>query len=264
MLQPAAPIRTRRKPLRRIVKRAFDIAFSSIAIVFAAPILALIYVAVRLTSGRPVAYKDYRCTVGGRRFAMLKFRTMVPDADEFRPDLAARNESEGPTFKVSNDPRTTRLGALLRKVSLDELPRLFNVLKGNMSLVGPRPLRMDEMQYHRAWRDQGLSAVPGVTGPWQVASDNTRFHTCFSEDAGYVQRNSFWRDVWILALVILKLGRHGPQTSPPTASGQGQPVQNSEPDEAPTLRRARVHPGAAPQAVVRPLSMASRPGRATP
>ncbi len=234
-LQPAAPAGARRKPLRRIMKRVFDVAFSSVALVFAAPVLALVYVAVRLTSGRPVVYKDYRCTVGGRRFAMLKFRTMVPDADQLRPDLQARNESDGPTFKVSNDPRTTRLGALLRKVSLDELPQLFNVLKGDMSLVGPRPLRMDEMQYHRAWRDQRLSVVPGVTGPWQVASDNTRFHTWIAEDVGYVQRNSFWRDVWILALTILKLGRHGPQTSPPTAGGQGQPVQDSDPDEAPTV-----------------------------
>ena len=206
---------------RRLIKRAFDIVVGALAIMLVAPLMAAVALLVKVTSPGPVIYTDYRCTVNGRRFPMFKFRTMRQNADELRVGLGGRNEADGPTFKMSHDPRTTRLGRLLRRTSMDELPQLFNVLRGEMSLVGPRPLRMNEMRYHRAWRDQRLSVVPGVTGPWQVAPDNKRFRTWISQDVGYAQGATFWRDLAILGRTFFRFSGNGEDETREEAAPRG-------------------------------------------
>jgi lipopolysaccharide/colanic/teichoic acid biosynthesis glycosyltransferase len=150
-----------------LLKRAFDIGVSVLAIAVLVPLLLLIVVVIRLTSRGPAMFRQTRIGRDGMPFEMLKFRTMVRDAHDEWPQLAARNGS-ATTFKLRDDPRTTRVGRLLRRSSLDELPQLVNVLRGEMSLVGPRPLVPEEDALLGANSRLRLSIAPGMTGPWQV------------------------------------------------------------------------------------------------
>lgn len=189
--------------LERVVKRAFDIGFSLLALVFISPVLLLIAILVKLDSEGPVLYVSERIGCNGKRFRFLKFRTMVRDADTLRGALLHLNERRGNLFKIANDPRVTRLGRLLRRYSLDELPQFFNVLTGHMSVVGPRPCLVSEYARYTKEQRRRVEAVPGITGLWQVeARDNPSVDAYFALDLEYVNNWSFALDLKILLKTV--------------------------------------------------------------
>jgi exopolysaccharide biosynthesis polyprenyl glycosylphosphotransferase len=209
------PIVELRRPRgARIAKRAIDVTGAVVGLVVAAPIMLLVAVALRVSSRGPVIFTQERCGLGGRRFRFFKFRTMVEDAEDQRASLTHLNEMHGPMFKISRDPRITRLGAILRKTSLDELPQLWNVLRGEMSLVGPRPPMPDEVAVYDARQAQRLAVVPGITGLWQVSGRSTinDFETWLELDLAYVRDWTLWLDVRILAkTVVVVISARGAQ-----------------------------------------------------
>ena len=150
------------------MKRFFDVALSLCAIILLIPLFIVVSCLILITSGRPIFYVQKRVGMNRRRFKMYKFRTMVKNADALKDTLAEQNEEMFPFFKVKNDPRITKLGKILRKTSIDELPQLFNVLKGDMSIVGPRPLLPMESYY---FEDERFDVLPGITGPTQIYRD---------------------------------------------------------------------------------------------
>jgi exopolysaccharide biosynthesis polyprenyl glycosylphosphotransferase len=189
---------------KRYIKEVIDVAGAAALLgLFAAP-MALIAILIKLGSNGPVLFRQERGGLHGRRFVMHKFRTMVPDADRLRTDLAARNQMSGPVFKLANDPRITRWGRWLRRASLDELPQLFNVLKGDMSLVGPRPLPLSETAQIKGPLRRRFSMKPGMTGLWQCSG---RSRVDFAEwmrlDLEYVDNWSLRLDLQILVKTIL-------------------------------------------------------------
>ena len=153
-----------------VVKRAFDIVVSGLAIVVGSPLLLGIALSIRLRDGTPVVFRQTRIGLHGRSFEMLKFRTMSVDAERRLEELMQQSEVNGAAFKMTNDPRVTRSGRFLRRTSLDELPQLWNVLRGNMSLVGPRPALPREVESYDLWHRRRLSMKPGITGLWQVSA----------------------------------------------------------------------------------------------
>jgi lipopolysaccharide/colanic/teichoic acid biosynthesis glycosyltransferase len=160
------------RPAYRVAKRTFDIALSAFALLLLAPTLAAIAAAVWLDDPRaPVIFRQRRCGYGGRPFTLLKFRTMVRGADAMKETLRDRSLVGWPDFRLVNDPRVTRLGRMLRRTSLDELPQFVNVLLGHMSLVGPRPTSFDSATYE-LWQTARLDFRPGLTGPWQIYGRN--------------------------------------------------------------------------------------------
>ncbi len=160
------------KPYQMAVKRLFDVSSSAAALVILSPLLLGTALAVKLSSPGPVLFKQERVGLHGRRFGMLKFRAMYTDAEARRAALEAANEQEGPVFKIKNDPRITPLGRFIRRFSIDELPQLINVLKGDMSVVGPRPPLPSEVERYEPWQRRRLSVRPGLTCIWQVSGRN--------------------------------------------------------------------------------------------
>jgi len=197
--------------LCRFVKRSLDLIVSAVGLVATLPLLLAVGVAVKLTSRGPMLFRQRRCGRFGKEFWMVKFRTMVRDAETMQVQLRSLNEVDGPIFKIEKDPRFTRLGRLLRRYSIDELPQLWNVLKGEMSLVGPRPLAAKEMDCCPAWRDARLKVWPGVTGLWQVGGrSTTSFHDWIRLDTKYVLERSTLLDFKILLKTLLVVLRgHG-------------------------------------------------------
>ncbi|MBI4839100.1 MAG: exopolysaccharide biosynthesis polyprenyl glycosylphosphotransferase [Nitrospirae bacterium] len=191
-----------------IFKRAVDFLLSVLCLVLALPLFLLIALLIKLDSSGRVFYTQKRCGKNGKLFGMIKFRTMIENAEKLQSKLASKNEIDGPMFKLSDDPRVTRVGKILRSTSLDELPQLLNVLKGEMSLVGPRPLIMDEMKFSPSWRDTRLRVKPGITGLWQIQGRSEMpFHEWIRYDVYYIRNQSLWLDIKILfktALVVLK------------------------------------------------------------
>jgi exopolysaccharide biosynthesis polyprenyl glycosylphosphotransferase len=182
----------------RSVKRAFDVLVAFLALVALAPVLAVVGLAVRLNSPGPIFFRQLRVGRGGRRFCMLKFRTMVADAEQRKAGLVDRNETVG-FFKITDDPRITRVGRILRKTSLDEIPQFINVLRGEMSIVGPRPLILDEDARIVGLDRSRLHLTPGMTGPWQVlGSSRIPLSEMVSLDYVYVTNWSLWLDVKLL------------------------------------------------------------------
>jgi len=183
----------------RLVKRVFDIAFSVCALAFISPLLLIIAVLIKVDSDGPILYVSERVGKDGKHFRFLKFRTMVKDAEALRGRLLHLNERQGILFKMSNDPRVTQLGRLLRRYSLDELPQFFSVLTGEMSVVGPRPCLPSE--YERQTREQRrrVQVVPGITGLWQVeARSDPSTETYFKLDIQYVENWNLALDTVIL------------------------------------------------------------------
>jgi exopolysaccharide biosynthesis polyprenyl glycosylphosphotransferase len=193
------------------MKRVFDVLVASVALVATLPIFALVALAILVDDGRPVFFRQLRAGQGGRTFRILKFRTMVRDAEARLHELIALEELADPLFKLRSDPRVTRVGRLLRKTSLDELPQLVNVLKGEMSIVGPRPELLDIVERYTPEHEFRLHVKPGITGPWQVfgRSDLT-FDEVLAVEREYVENLSLARDIRIVLMTLpAVLGRRG-------------------------------------------------------
>ncbi len=175
-------------PFGFAVKRIVDILCSGVVLILSSPLLAAIAAAIRLDSPGPVLYRAPRVGFKGRRFVCYKFRTMIVDADKRKDELRACNERTGAFFKIQNDPRITRVGRFLRRYSLDELPQLWNVLRGEMSLVGPRPHPLDDFARYRTRDLKRLEAIPGLTGLWQVtARQDPSFERNVELDREYIE-----------------------------------------------------------------------------
>jgi exopolysaccharide biosynthesis polyprenyl glycosylphosphotransferase len=186
-----------------ILKRTFDIVVSAFVLVAGLPLWLLIAAAVTLTTPGPIIYRDRRIGLGESEFDMLKFRTMYADAAEHQPYLEKANEASGPLFKMRRDPRVTPVGGLLRRYSLDEVPQLLNVLRGQMSLVGPRPLPLRDYEQLADWHRKRYNVLPGVTGLWQISGrSNLGFDDLVRLDFYYLENWSLWMDVAILAKTI--------------------------------------------------------------
>ncbi|HZW30928.1 MAG TPA: sugar transferase [Isosphaeraceae bacterium] len=212
---PLTDRRDRMKALRLLVKRTIDLVGATVGLLLLAPLMFLIGVLIRLDSRGPALFRQVRLGYRGRPFWMLKFRTMTVDAEAKLGDLEESNESHGGVlFKLSNDPRVTRLGALLRRTSLDELPQLINVLRGEMSLVGPRPLQVRDSDRLAALNPRGyqgrLQVPPGVTGPWQISGrKDVDYQRMIQLDLDYVGSWSLGSDLWILlkTFFVVLLGK---------------------------------------------------------
>jgi exopolysaccharide biosynthesis polyprenyl glycosylphosphotransferase len=190
-----------RTTAQRLTKRAVDASGSLLALLVLSPLFLIAMLAIRLSGRGPVFFSHDRCGINGRLFRFYKFRTMVVDAEARKAELAHLNEVTGPAFKIKRDPRITRVGAVLRKLSIDELPQLWNVLKGDMSLVGPRPPTPDEVERYTSRQVQRLAVVPGITGLWQVSgrSSISDFDQWIDLDLRYARTWSVWLDLRILA-----------------------------------------------------------------
>ena len=193
---------------RSMVKRAMDVVGAVGGLLLLTPVLAIVGLLIRLDSRGPILFRQRRMGLGGREFWCLKFRTMVPDAEQRLRDLEARNESAGGVlFKIKDDPRVTPLGRFLRRTSLDELPQLWNVVVGEMSLVGPRPLQLRDCKNLKAVDPQGyharLSVTPGVTGPWQIGGrSDVDSGQMLRLDLNYIESWSIATDVEILIKTV--------------------------------------------------------------
>jgi exopolysaccharide biosynthesis polyprenyl glycosylphosphotransferase len=186
-----------------LLKRVFDVALSAGLLVLLAPLILLITAGIRLSSPGPVFYRQKRLGLNGRTFTLLKFRSMEVGADDRLKDLLTRNELDGPAFKIRRDPRVFAFGAFLRRYSLDELPQLVNVLKGEMSLVGPRPPIPREVKQYQRWQRRRLSMKPGLTGLWQVSGRNeVDFEEWMRMDMEYIDNWSLGLDLRILLRTI--------------------------------------------------------------
>lgn len=186
-----------------LVKRMFDLTVVVLASPFWVPVLLLIGIIVLIDSpGASVMFFQNRTGRGGKRFRMYKFRSMVPNAEELKQKYMHLNELQWPDFKITNDPRITRVGRILRKTSMDELPQLLNILKGEMSLVGPRPTSFGAETY-QLWQTERLDVTPGVTGLWQVfGRASMEFNDRLRLDIAYIERRSLWLDINILLKTV--------------------------------------------------------------
>ncbi len=185
------------------VKRGFDLLVSALVVVVGFPLWALIALAIKLDSRGPIFFVDRRIGVGEREFPMLKFRTMVADAPALQPDLEAENEAAGALFKIRDDPRVTRVGRFLRRFSLDEIPQVLDVLKGHMSLVGPRPLPLRDYKLLEDWHRRRYRVLPGMTGLWQISGrSGLSFDDLVRLDFTYLENWSIWLDISIIVKTI--------------------------------------------------------------
>ena len=184
-------------------KRALDLAGASFGLVLLLPVMLLVGALLKMTSRGPVFFRQSRVGLGGRPFTMVKFRTMVVGAERLQARLLDQNEQEGPIFKITNDPRITGIGRFLRKTSLDELPQLWNVLLGEMSLVGPRPPLQKEVVQYESWQRRRLFVTPGITCIWQVKGrSRIGFTDWMRMDLEYIEARSPWSDLKLLFLTV--------------------------------------------------------------
>lgn len=198
-------------PLYTATKRTFDILLAGGGLLFLSPLLALIALLVRLDSEGPIIFRQVRIGRGGRPFTFFKFRSMFVGADVLKPTLLALNEADYPLFKIRNDPRVTRMGRLLRRTSFDELPQLWSVLRGEMTLIGPRPHLPEEVEHYSVRQRVRLAVEPGITCLWQVSRRvGEDFDQWIEMDIEYIRRRSWRTDLFILwktFLVVFSLDR---------------------------------------------------------
>ncbi|WP_191990409.1 sugar transferase [Limosilactobacillus reuteri] len=181
------------------IKRIFDIVAATSGIVLLSPLMIIIAVLIKTEDHGPIFYKQVRVGKNGKTFKMYKFRSMFVNADKMLAELKEQNDVEGPMFKMKEDPRVTKIGHFIRKHSLDELPQFFNVIKGDMSLVGPRPPLPSEVAEYSDYDKQRLYVIPGCTGLWQATERNeVGFNEMVQLDIQYIQRASFIFDLWII------------------------------------------------------------------
>ena len=187
-----------------LFKRTIDLSVSLLAIIIFSPLLLIIAALIKLTSPGPIFFGQKRVGLNKRQFTMYKFRTMVTDAEKIQEELLHLNEMSGPVFKIKNDPRVTPIGRILRKTSIDELPQLFNVLKGDMSLVGPRAMSVRDYQcFNEDWQRRRFSVPPGITCLWQIRGrSELPFEQWMELDMEYIDKWSIWLDLQILAQTI--------------------------------------------------------------
>jgi exopolysaccharide biosynthesis polyprenyl glycosylphosphotransferase len=188
-----------------LAKEVLDVVGAFALLVLTSPILLATALTIKLTSPGPILFRQQRSGLNGRPFTMLKFRSMVTDAEQLKQELAALNEMDGPVFKLTEDPRVTPIGRIIRRFSIDELPQLMNVLRGEMSLVGPRPLPVDEVKrFDDFAHRRRLSVKPGLTCLWQVSGRNNvrDFKDWVRLDLEYIDNWSLWLDLKILARTI--------------------------------------------------------------
>lgn len=189
--------------MQLLAKRVGDVVISVLLLALFSPFLLVIALLVKLTSRGPVLYRQVRCGLGGRRFALYKFRSMVNNAEELRPQLAHLNEVDGPVFKIADDPRCTPLGRWLRRTSLDELPQFWNILRGDMSFVGPRPPLPEEVEQYQSWQRRRLRMRPGMTCLWALEGrSQLNFDRWMQLDLSYIDRWSLWLDAEIFFKTI--------------------------------------------------------------
>ena len=192
------------KPFALTIKKFMDLNFSVILLLLLSPLMLIIALLIKLTSKGPVIYRQARVGLRGRQFDLYKFRTMVAGADKIRGDLESKNEMDGPVFKIKDDPRITPIGKLLRRTGFDELPQLINVLKGEMSLIGPRPPLKSETEQYKRWQLRRLSVKPGLSCFWQIIPDrnNVKFEKWMEMDLAYIDNWSPRLDFIILLKTI--------------------------------------------------------------
>jgi lipopolysaccharide/colanic/teichoic acid biosynthesis glycosyltransferase len=186
------------RPSYDVIKRLIDVTLCVASLPLTAPVMAVCALLVYIDDPGPVLFRQQRTGRGGRRFAMYKLRTMVVRAEELKEKYSGQNELAWPDFKISDDPRITPIGRILRKTSLDELPQILNVLKGDMSLVGPRPTSFEADTY-ALWHTERLEVLPGVTGLWQISGrSDVDFDGRVRLDVAYIERRNIWLDLRIL------------------------------------------------------------------
>ncbi|MDB2111556.1 sugar transferase [Clostridium paraputrificum] len=183
----------------KFFKRVIDIVCSLSGLLLLSPVLIIVSILIKLESDGPIIFSQDRIGYKGKEFKMYKFRSMVVNAEELKKKLAERNEMSGPMFKMKNDPRVTKVGKFIRKTSIDELPQLINILKGEMSLVGPRPSLPKEVKEFEPWMIERLEVKPGLTCYWQVSGRNDiDFEDWMKLDIKYVRERSFWLDMKLI------------------------------------------------------------------
>jgi lipopolysaccharide/colanic/teichoic acid biosynthesis glycosyltransferase len=196
-----------------VAKRIMDLSLVLISMPIVLPLMGILTLLIKLDSpGAPAIFSQLRTGKGGKQFKLYKFRTMVPNAEEMKKQLMHLNELQWPDFKITNDPRITRVGKILRKTSLDELPQLFNILRGEMSLVGPRPTSFSAKTY-KLWQTERLDVQPGLTGLWQIVGRaSTEFDDRLRQDVAYIEHRCLWLDFEILirtfTAVLTQRGAH--------------------------------------------------------
>lgn len=182
-----------------VIKRVIDVVCSFVGVLVLSPLFVVIAIIIKFTSKGPVFFSQKRVGRDGKEFKMYKFRSMVVNAEELKEKLAAQNEMSGPMFKMKDDPRVTKVGKFIRKTSIDELPQLFNVLKGDMSLVGPRPSLPKEVAQFEDWMYRRLEVKPGLTCYWQVSGrNNIDFEDWMKLDIKYVDERNLWIDIKLI------------------------------------------------------------------
>ena len=187
-------------------KRSIDVICSIIGLISLSPIFLIVSILIRLESKGEIIFKQKRVGLNGEEFEIYKFRSMVANAEEFKEKLAEENEMSGPMFKMRDDPRITKVGKFIRKTSIDELPQLINVVKGEMSLVGPRPSLPKEVAEFEEWMNERLLVKPGLTCYWQVSGrNNIDFEDWMKLDIKYVRERNFWLDIKLILKTILVL-----------------------------------------------------------
>ena len=188
--------KVKEKPVYSFVKRAFDFGASLVGLVCLSPVLLVTGVAIKLESEGPIIFSQDRVWLNGKKFKMYKLRSMVSNAEELKEKLLEQNEMSGPMFKMKDDPRITKVGKFIRKTSIDELPQLINVLKGDMSLVGPRPSLPKEVEQFEPWMYERIQVKPGLTCYWQVSGrNNIDFEDWMKLDIKYVRERSLLGDL---------------------------------------------------------------------
>ena len=189
----------RKSDFYKFCKRGIDVIVAGVGLILLSPIITIVACAIKLTSKGPIFFFQKRVGKNGELFNMYKFRSMVVNAEELKEKLKHKNEMSGPMFKMKDDPRVTKVGKFIRKTSLDELPQLWNVLKGDMSLVGPRPSLPKEVEQFDSWMFKRLTVRPGLTCYWQVSGrNNIDFEDWMKLDVKYVEERSFWIDIKLI------------------------------------------------------------------